>query len=171
MMETEPNSTSNPVNGILDLSLQQFEIEQAAIKNELHTENGFTNQRITLNFWLRRRITYFLLQSYVPCTLITILSWVSFWINYEATAARVSLGITTVMTMTTIYTHVSSGMPKIPDLKALDVFMLACFVFVFMALLEYAVVNYSFFGRRRLKSKQNKGKSQKSIYLGTWSKP
>ena len=58
------------------------------------------------------------------------------------------------MTMTTIYTHVSAGMPKIPDLKALDVFMLACFVFVFMALLEYAVVNYSFFGRRRMKSKR-----------------
>lgn len=36
-------------------------------------------------------------------------------------------GITTVMTMTTIYTHVSAGMPKIPDLKALDVYMLACF--------------------------------------------
>ena len=52
------------------------------------------------------------------------------------------------MTMTTLYTHVSRGMPKIPDLKALDVFMLACFVFVFMALLEYAFVNYSFFGRR-----------------------
>ena len=59
-----------------------------------------------------------------------------------------SLGITTVMTMTTLYTHVSRGMPKIPDLKALDVFMLACFGFVFMALLEYAFVNYSFFGRR-----------------------
>jgi len=86
------------------------------------------------------------------------LSWVSFWINYEATAARVSLGITTVMTMTTIYTHVSAGMPKIPDLKALDVFMLACFVFVFMALLEYAIVNYSFFGRRRMRSK---GRGQK----------
>jgi len=164
MMETDPNKTNDAVNGILDLSLQQFEIQQARIENKLHTENGFTNQRITLNFWLRRRITYFLLQSYVPCTLITILSWVSFWINYEATAARVSLGITTVMTMTTIYTHVSSGMPKIPDLKALDVFMLACFVFVFMALLEYAIVNYSFFGRRRLKSK-NKEKEKKEEHL------
>ena len=74
-----------------------------------------------------------------------------------------------MMTMTTIYTHVSAGMPKIPDLKALDVYMLACFgmsfnfkfffdknfpVFVFMALLEYAVVNYSFYGRRRMLSRQ-----------------
>ena len=127
--------------------------------------------RITLNFMLQRRIMYFVLQSYVPCTLITILrwgfsflrsnhilwiSWVSFWINYEATAARVSLGITTVMTMTTLYTHVSRGMPKIPDLKALDVFMLACFVFVFMALLEYAFVNYSYYGAVPKKYKKEK---------------
>jgi len=59
-------------------------------------------------------------------------SWISFWINYEATAARVSLGITTVLTMTTISTNVRASLPKIPDIKALDVYMLICFVFVFM---------------------------------------
>lgn len=45
------------------------------------------------------------------------LSWISFWINYEATAARVSLGITTVLTMTTISTNVRASLPKIPDIK------------------------------------------------------
>ena len=58
--------------------------------------------------------------------------------------------------MTTLYTHVSRGMPKIPDLKALDVFMLACFVFVFMALLEYAFVNYSYYGACPKKYKKDK---------------
>ena len=58
--------------------------------------------------------------------------------------------------MTTLYTHVSRGMPKIPDLKALDVFMLACFVFVFMALLEYAFVNYSYYGAVPKKYKKEK---------------
>ena len=28
----------------------------------------------------------------MPSILITILSWVSFWINYDASAARVALG-------------------------------------------------------------------------------
>lgn len=35
---------------------------------------------------------YFLIQVYVPCGLLVILSWVSFWINREATADRVGLG-------------------------------------------------------------------------------
>lgn len=34
----------------------------------------------------------FLIQVYGPCTLLVILSWVSFWLNREATADRVSLG-------------------------------------------------------------------------------
>lgn len=35
---------------------------------------------------------YFLIQVYVPCTLIVVLSWVAFWINREASEDRVSLG-------------------------------------------------------------------------------
>ena len=52
-------------------------------------------------FKLRRQFGFFLLQTYVPTILIVILSWVSFWINMEAVPARISLGVTTVLTMAT----------------------------------------------------------------------
>ncbi|XP_056587188.1 gamma-aminobutyric acid receptor subunit beta-2 isoform X2 [Triplophysa dalaica] len=58
-----------------------------------------------------------------------------------------STGITTVLTMTTINTHLRETLPKIPYVKAIDVYLMGCFVFVFLALLEYALVNYIFFGR------------------------
>lgn len=56
-------------------------------------------------------------------------------------------GVTTVLTMTTINTHLRETLPKIPYVKAIDVYLMGCFVFVFLALLEYAFVNYIFFGR------------------------
>lgn len=56
-------------------------------------------------------------------------------------------GITTVLTMTTINTHLRETLPKIPYVKAIDIYLMGCFVFVFLALLEYAFVNYIFFGR------------------------
>ena len=56
-------------------------------------------------------------------------------------------GITTVLTMTTINTHLRETLPKIPYVKAIDMYLMGCFVFVFLALLEYAFVNYIFFGR------------------------
>ena len=49
-------------------------------------------QRLSLSFKLQRNIGYFVFQTYLPSILIVMLSWVSFWINHEATSARVALG-------------------------------------------------------------------------------
>merc|ERR1719509_421457 len=89
------------------------------------------------------------------------LSWVSFWINHEATSARVALGITTVLTMTTISTGVRSSLPRISYVKAIDIYLVMCFVFVFAALLEYAAVNYTYWGARAKKKKKEKKQKDK----------
>jgi hypothetical protein len=59
--------------------------------------------RLSLSFKLKRNIGYFILQTYMPSILITILSWVSFWINYDASAARVALGRCTSTICYTLY--------------------------------------------------------------------
>lgn len=82
------------------------------------------------------------------------LSWVSFWINHESTSARVALGITTVLTMTTISTGVRSSLPRISYVKAIDIYLVMCFIFVFAALLEYAAVNYTYWSERARKRKR-----------------
>ena len=110
-------------------------------------------QRLSLSFILQRNIGYFLFQTYLPSILIVMLSWVSFWINHEATSARVALGITTVLTMTTISTGVRSSLPRISYVKAIDIYLVMCFVFVFVALLEYAAVNYLYWDLRARKRK------------------
>ena len=52
-------------------------------------------------FNLKREFGYYLLQAYIPSILIVIISWVSFWIHKSAVPARISLGVTTVLTMAT----------------------------------------------------------------------
>lgn len=42
---------------------------------------------------MRRNVGYYLLQGYIPAGLIVILSWISFWIDSEATADRVYIGL------------------------------------------------------------------------------
>jgi len=71
--------------------------------------------------------------------LIVMLSWVGFWINKNSDPARVSLGVTTVLTMTTI--AAMSRDVSVSYLKALDVWYSVCLFLVFSALLEYAFVN------------------------------
>ncbi|KAG2466238.1 GBRB3 protein, partial [Polypterus senegalus] len=135
------------VTGVFDIELPQFSIVDYKMLSKKVVFATGSYPRLSLNFQLKRNIGYFILQTYMPSTLITILSWVSFWINYDASAARVALGITTVLTMTTISTHLRETLPKIPYVKAIDIYLMGCFVFVFLALLEYAFVNYVFFGR------------------------
>ncbi|XP_072246175.1 gamma-aminobutyric acid receptor subunit beta-3 [Leuresthes tenuis] len=135
------------VTGVTRIELPQFSIVDYKLVSRNVVFSTGAYPRLSLSFKLKRNIGYFILQTYMPSILITILSWVSFWINYDASAARVALGITTVLTMTTINTHLRETLPKIPYVKAIDMYLMGCFVFVFLALLEYAFVNYIFFGR------------------------
>uniref|UniRef100_UPI00358F29FA gamma-aminobutyric acid receptor subunit beta-3-like isoform X1 n=1 Tax=Myxine glutinosa TaxID=7769 RepID=UPI00358F29FA len=138
---------SGAVTGVDKVELPQFSItEHRLVTRRVDFATG-SYPRLSLSFRLKRNIGFFILQTYMPSILITILSWVSFWISYDASAARVALGITTVLTMTTISTHLRETLPKIPYVKAIDIYLMGCFVFVFLALLEYAFVNYVFFGR------------------------
>eukprot|EP00064_Thunnus_orientalis_P013822 superscaffoldBa00002308_g13862 len=53
-----------------------------------------------------------------------------------------STGITTVLTMSTIITGVSSSMPQVSYVKAVDIYLWTSFLFVFLSVIEYAAVNY-----------------------------
>ncbi|XP_026085661.1 gamma-aminobutyric acid receptor subunit rho-2-like [Carassius auratus] len=125
------------------ISLSQFLIQKFHTTSRLafYSSTGWYN-RLYINFTLRRHIFFFLLQTYFPATLMVMLSWVSFWIDRRAVPARVSLGITTVLTMSTIITGVNASMPRVSYIKAVDIYLWVSFVFVFLSVLEYAAVNY-----------------------------
>ncbi|KAM4048271.1 gamma-aminobutyric acid receptor subunit rho-3 [Anomaloglossus baeobatrachus] len=147
------------------IALSQFFIEEFSASSglALYTSTGWYN-RLFINFILRRHIFFFLLQSYFPAMLMVMLSWVSFWIDRRAVPARVSLGITTVLTMSTIITGVSASMPQVSYIKAVDVYLWISFLFVFLSVIEYAAVNYLTTVEERKQLKQ-RGKSSTTLNL------
>lgn len=65
-------------------------------------------------------------------------------------------GITTVLTMSTIITGVSASMPQVSYVKAVDIYLWASFLFVFLSVIEYAAVNYFTTVEEMKKLKQTK---------------
>uniref|UniRef100_A0A672NRR7 Glycine receptor subunit alpha-2-like n=1 Tax=Sinocyclocheilus grahami TaxID=75366 RepID=A0A672NRR7_SINGR len=124
---------------------------------------------IEVKFLLERQMGYYLIQMYIPSLLIVILSWVSFWIHMDAAPARVALGITTVLTMTTQSSGSRASLPKVSYVKAIDVWMAVCLLFVFAALLEYAGVNFVSRQQKeflRLKRRQRRHQKEEELQDG-----
>lgn len=55
-----------------------------------------------------------------------VLQWVSFWIQPEAAPARVTLGVTSLLTLSTQHAKSQASLPPVSYLKAVDAFMSAC---------------------------------------------
>ena len=63
--------------------------------------------------------------------------------NIFQVPARVALGVTTLLAMSTTQASIQNSLPPVAYTKAIDVWSGVCVFFVFGALLEYAMVNYA----------------------------
>ncbi|XP_036856084.2 gamma-aminobutyric acid receptor subunit delta isoform X1 [Manis javanica] len=142
------------IHGLDKLQLAQFTITSYRFTAELmNFKLAGQSPRLSLHFHLRRNRGVHIIQSYMPSVLLVAMSWVSFWISQAAVPARVSLGITTVLTMTTLMVSARSSLPRASAIKALDVYFWICYVFVFAALVEYAFAHFNADYRKKPKAK------------------
>ncbi|XP_077979483.1 glycine receptor subunit alpha-2-like [Glandiceps talaboti] len=125
-----------------NILMADFIISKSSISAELRNYTLGTYSRLTCTFVLERKMMYYIMENYLPSTLLVILSWVSFWIGIETTPARASIGITTVLALTTLTSGARANLPRVSYIKAIDIWMFSCSFFVFAALLEFAFVIY-----------------------------
>ncbi|KAL2088732.1 hypothetical protein ACEWY4_015631 [Coilia grayii] len=163
--------TKGPENSVVvpeeSSSLVQYDLIGQSVSSE--TVKSITGEYVvmTVYFHLRRKMGYFMIQTYIPCIMTVILSQVSFWINKESVPARTVFGITTVLTMTTLSISARHSLPKVSYATAMDWFIAVCFAFVFSALIEFAAVNYF----TNVKAEQAKRKQAKHCPIHSAKSP
>ncbi|XP_056015552.1 glycine receptor subunit alpha-1-like isoform X2 [Ostrea edulis] len=145
MMYLYPNGLvlySARVSGVFScmMDLHKYPLDKQICDIRLES---FNYTCIGLDIHLMRNIGYYLTQTYIPSVLVVILSWVNFWLSVDAVPARISLGLLTVLTMTTQSSNAVRGLTVVSYVKAMDVWVFACLFFVFAGLLEFAWVNVS----------------------------
>ncbi|XP_007440773.1 gamma-aminobutyric acid receptor subunit alpha-5-like [Python bivittatus] len=164
------NTSANSVVVAEDGSrLNQYHLMGQSVDSEnISTSTGeYTIMRA--HFHLKRKIGYFVIQTYLPCIMTVILSQVSFWLNRESVPARTVFGVTTVLTMTTLSISARNSLPKVAYATAMDWFIAVCYAFVFSALIEFATVNYftkrswAWDGKKALEAAKKKKKERELL--------
>ncbi|CAH8559775.1 unnamed protein product [Schistosoma turkestanicum] len=131
-----------PVELAEKLQLSEFETPQKFDTNDC--SSGYstsTGQYTCLNatFELQRQLGSYLATTYIPNILIIMVSWLSFWVNVDSAPARVPLGLLSLLGILTQAISVSSTLPRVSYIKAIDIWMIFSIIFVIGVLVEYAI--------------------------------
>ncbi|KFM82920.1 Glycine receptor subunit alpha-2, partial [Stegodyphus mimosarum] len=81
--------------------------------------------------------------------LVVFLSWISFWLDVAAVPARITLGVTSLLTLATQVVQAHNGLPSISYMTAMDIWLFACLITVFGSLLEYAFAYQIYFTHKQ----------------------
>merc|ERR1712179_149012 len=87
---------------------------------------------------LTRHVSSYIFSYYIPSGLCVIVSWISFLIPMKKIPARMTLLVIILLALINIFNNVATNTPRAECLTAIEAWMIACILFVFAALLEYA---------------------------------
>ncbi|CAF1349053.1 unnamed protein product [Adineta steineri] len=143
-------------NGVelVPLKLSQFDLFHYKTSKRIIQFNDRNHSVLQLDLSMRRNAGYYILQGYIPASLLVILSWISFWINSDATADRVYIGVTCVLSLTTLILDIRSYIPAVPYFTAIDYFFIMCYLFLFASVIQLTAVHCHLDYRRSIRRKK-----------------
>jgi len=89
---------------------------------------------------LNRHVSHYLITYYLPSGLFVVVSWISFVVPPDIIPGRMALLVTLFLVLVNIFNTVTTNTPKAEGLTAIEAWMLSCILFVFGALVEYAII-------------------------------
>jgi Neurotransmitter-gated ion-channel transmembrane region len=104
---------------------------------DLKLFTGKTHSRATVRIHAERFMSFYMVDLVIPLNVIVLFAWASFWINPDKVPARMTLCITTVLTVLFLNYKVSQGLPKISYVTWMDAYMLFTFLMTSSALFMF----------------------------------
>ena len=155
-----PNATT-AVKSILD-----YEIEI----NELHPDETHyialqMNYSVTgFEMVLTRKMSFYVITYYLPSGLFVLVSWISFLVNPEVIPGRMTLLVIIFLVLINMFNTIQSNSPTAEGITAIESWVIACIIFVFGALCEYAMILF-FIKLSILRREQAQEKGVNSLVL------
>jgi len=123
-----------------NISLSQFEFRVLFMDSYNTDYYDLAYPGLILKLHLTRQIGYHVVQTYIPSLVFVVLAWLSLFIPPESVPGRVGMGMTTLLTLTAMFSSVRNNVPKVSYISFLDVWMLVCMMFVFSCIIEFIII-------------------------------
>ena len=69
--------------------------------------------RLSMQLILSRKITYHLFRTYLPSGLFVVIGWFSLFIPIEHVPGRVTMGMTTILTLAAMFSAIATTTPRV----------------------------------------------------------
>jgi hypothetical protein len=131
---------------ISDWDLGYVRVEEADYEV---TPGGLALSGVHLAFEGKRRLSYYGVQIVLPLAMIVLMAWSALWVDPTIAAVRMSVVVTTMLTLIAYRFALGNLVPKLPYLTRLDYFLLGSTALVFATLLYMAGASFLVARERR----------------------
>lgn len=125
---------------INELKMAQFDLDDYHTSSKEIKYVAGSYWVLTGHFHFRRLIGPSVLQIFVPTICVVIVSWISLWVKRSVVPARAALLITTLLTISAVWSSINAQLPRVNYVKAIDIFMMTSFGSIITSLIEFTVV-------------------------------
>jgi hypothetical protein len=93
------------------------------------------------SFEARRHLGFYVGKAFVSVAIIVFMSWVVFWLGPEHVGPRLSVAVTSMLTLVAYRFLLGQSLPPVSYLTRLDYFLLGATILVFVALMQVAATS------------------------------
>lgn len=139
----------------------QYELRHISLHN--FTLNGYAGQRLMLV--LRNQYIYYISAAYVPSGMLLVISYLTYYFNMEDFQTRITVALTSLLVLATLFSELVGGLPKTSYLKLIDVWFLGCIVanFCMVVCLVLIEKQKSWFGGGREGERGREGRGREGV--------
>uniref|UniRef100_A0AC35U4J8 Neur_chan_LBD domain-containing protein n=1 Tax=Rhabditophanes sp. KR3021 TaxID=114890 RepID=A0AC35U4J8_9BILA len=125
-----------------DFNLPDFKLVNISWNKETTMYSAGMWHRLSVHFYFDRLFGFYILQMYIPTNISVFISWIPFWLDHKCLAGRVTLSISSLMALTFQHGSINRSNQRASHIRAIDIWMLTLLGFIFMTLVEVAIVAY-----------------------------
>lgn len=112
-------------------------------RNSFELESSMSNRTsLIVELFFSRSIGYYMLNVYIPITIVVVMSWIPFWLNRNDHLMRIIFEAIITLIMTTMIVNVNSIIPQAIHWKMIDLYLFGCLSTILLSMFECTLISY-----------------------------